>query len=173
MFACAGVVSGHRDLAKVPAMSETSAAGPILIAYDGSDHAKDAIAQAGRQLRGDRPVIVLTVWEQLDAVPFWGVPLATMPDEMTEQVIAQAEAVAAEGVALAADAGLAAAEAEVALGAPVWSRIVETAEERGASVIVIGSHGRSGLGYAMIGSVAGAVAQHAEIPLLITRLPRD
>jgi nucleotide-binding universal stress UspA family protein len=136
MFACAGVVSGHRDLAKVPAMSETSAAGPILIAYDGSDHAKDAIAQAGRQLRGDRPVIVLTVWEPLDAVPFWGVPLATMPDEMTEQVIAQAEAVAAEGVALAA-------------------------------------HGRSGLGYAMIGSVAGAVAQHAEIPLLITRLPRD
>ena len=154
-------------------MSETSATGPILIAYDGSDHAKDAIAQAGRQLRGNRPVIVLTVWEPLDAVPFWGVPLATMPDEMTEQVVAQAETVAAEGVALAADAGLGTAQAEVELGAPVWSRIVETAEQRGASVIVIGSHGRTGIGFAVMGSVANAVAQRSEVPVLITRLPQD
>ena len=154
-------------------MSETNATGPILIAYDGSDHAKDAIAQAGRQLRGDRPVIVLTVWEPLDAVPFWGVPLATMPDEMTEQVVAQAEGVAAEGVALAAEAGLGVAEAEVELGAPVWARIVETAEQRGASVIVIGAHGRTGIGFAVMGSVANAVAQRADVPVLVTRLPRD
>jgi len=118
-------------------------------------------------------VIVLTVWEPLDAVPFWGVPLATMPDEMTEQVVAQAETVAAEGVALAADAGLETAQAEVELGAPVWSRIVETAEQRGASVIVIGSHGRTGIGFAVMGSVANSVSQLAEVPVLITRLPQD
>jgi nucleotide-binding universal stress UspA family protein len=65
------------------------------------------------------------------------------------------------------------AMAEVELGAPVWARIVETAEQRGASVIVIGSHGRTGIGFAVMGSVANAVAQRAEVPVLITRRPRD
>ena len=57
--------------------------------------------------------------------------------------------------------------------APVWARIVETAEQRGASVIVIGAHGRTGIGVAVMGSVANAVAQRADVPVLVTRLPRD
>ncbi|MCB0877125.1 MAG: universal stress protein [Solirubrobacterales bacterium] len=152
-------------------MTDRSDAGPILIAYDGSDCSKDAIAEAGRQLRDDRSAIVLTVWEPLDAVPFWGVPMATMPSEMTEQVVTRAREVAAEGVALIGEAGFE-AEPRVELGAPVWSRIVETADEVGASVIVLGSHGRSSVGYAVMGSVATAVAHHAKVPVLITRESR-
>ena len=49
----------------------------------------------------------------------------------------------------------------------------ETAEQAGASVIVLGSHGRSGVGYAVIGSVATAVAHHAKVPVLITREAKD
>jgi len=146
--------------------------GPILIAYDGSDCAKSAVAEAGRQLRDDRAAVVLTVWEPLDAVPFWGVPMATMPTEMTEEVVARAHAVADEGAALAAESGFTETETEVELGAPVWARIVEVAERRGASVIVLGSHGRTGVGYAVMGSVATAVAHHAKAPVLITRDPR-
>ncbi len=153
-------------------MTDQSRGGPILIAYDGSDCSKAAVEEAGRQLRDDRNAIVLTVWEPLDAVPFWGVPMATMPTEMTEQVVAQAEKVAEEGVALAGRAGFA-AKTRVELGAPVWARIVETADEVGASVIVLGSHGRSGVGYAVMGSVATAVAHHAKVPVLITRESSD
>jgi nucleotide-binding universal stress UspA family protein len=149
-------------------MSEPSEEGPVLIAYDGSDCSKAAIEEAGRQLRGQRPAIVLTVWEPLDAVPFWGAPMATVPTEITEEVVAQAEKVAAEGVALANDAGFE-ARPMVELGAPVWTRIVETAEGQRASVIVLGSHGRSSVGYAFMGSVATAVAHHAKAPVLITR----
>ena len=149
-------------------MNDSSSSGPILIAYDGSDCSKVAVAEAGRQLRDGRWAIVLTVWEPLDAVPFWGVPMATMPTEMTEQVVAQATKVAEEGVALSNRAGFE-AEARIELGAPVWARIVETAEEVGAEVIVLGSHGRSGVGYAVMGSVATAVAHHAKVPVLITR----
>jgi nucleotide-binding universal stress UspA family protein len=153
-------------------MTATSADGPILIAYDGSECSKAAIEQAGRQLRDDRGAIILTVWEPLDAVPFWGVPLATMPNEMTDEVVVRANEVADEGVKLAAAAGFE-ADTRVELGAPVWARIVETAEQAGASVIVLGSHGRSGVGYAVMGSVATAVAHHAKVPVLITREAKD
>ena len=46
-------------------------------------------------------------------------------------------------------------------------------EQAGASVIVLGSHGRSGVGYAVMGSVATAVAHHAKVPVLITREAKD
>ena len=39
----------------------------------------------------------------------------------------------------------------------------------GAGIIVIGSHGRSGVRYAALGSVATAVAHHATVPVLIAR----
>ncbi len=149
-------------------MSEISEEGPVLIAYDGSDCSKAAIEQAGRQLRTDRPAIVLTVWEPLDAVPFWGAPMATVPAEITEEVVTLAEKVAAEGVALAADAGFD-ARPLVELGAPVWARIVEMADSERASMIVLGSQGRSSVGYAVMGSVATAVAHHAKAPVMITR----
>jgi nucleotide-binding universal stress UspA family protein len=154
-------------------MSDVSDRGPILIAYDGSDCAKAAVGEAARQLRDDRTVVVLTIWEPLDAVPFWGVPMATMPSEMTEEVVAQANKVAGEGAVLAAESGLGEVETQVELGAPVWARIVEVAEQRDASVIVLGSHGRSGVGYAVMGSVATAVAHHAKAPVLITRAADD
>lgn len=150
-------------------MAESSA-GPILIAYDGSDCAREAIAEAGRQLRDDRPTIVLTIWEPLDAVPFWGVPLAAVSTDLTDEVMARARAVADEGVALARAAGFE-ASAEVELGAPVWKRIVDLAAQRDASIIVLGSHGRSSVGYAVMGSVATAVAHHAKAPVMITRAP--
>ena len=40
-----------------------SADSPVLIAYDGSDHAKAAIAQAGELLRTPRAAVVLSVFE--------------------------------------------------------------------------------------------------------------
>jgi nucleotide-binding universal stress UspA family protein len=147
-----------------------SSAGPILIAYDGSDCAKEAIAEAGRQLRDDRPAIVLTVWEPLDAVPFWGVPLAAVSSDLTDEVMARAQEVAEEGGGLAAAAGFE-ASVQVELGAPVWERIVDVATQRDASIIVLGSQGRSSVGYAVLGSVATAVAHHAKAPVMITRGP--
>ncbi len=58
-------------------------------------------------------------------------------------------------------------------GDPAWAQIVETAEREQAAIIVLGSHGRSSIGYAAIGSVATAVAHHARVPVLIVREPRE
>jgi nucleotide-binding universal stress UspA family protein len=55
---------------------------------------------------------------------------------------------------------------------PPGSRIVETAEELDAGLIVLGSHGRSGLGYVLLGSVATAVAQHSKRSVMIIHRDR-
>jgi universal stress protein A len=47
--------------------------------------------------------------------------------------------------------------------------IVKAAREWPADLIVIGSHGRSGLQRALLGSVAEAVTRHAPCPVLVVR----
>jgi nucleotide-binding universal stress UspA family protein len=141
---------------------------PVLIAYDGSEQARAAIAAAGDQLKTDRKAIVLAVWEPIEAIPFWGAPVSQVPSSLMDQIRGEAEKVAAEGAELAKAAGFK-AEPAVAEGAPVWKAIVDAAEGRGASMIAMGSHGRSGLGYVAMGSVATSVAHHANVPVLICR----
>lgn len=139
---------------------------PVLFAYDGSDHAKAAIEQAGRQLRTGRPAVVLTVWLPLQSIPF--ARLAVVPDDVAEVMGEGARETAAEGVELANAAGFD-ADPLVEVGSPVWQRIVQVADENDAAVVVIGSHGRSGVSYVTMGSVATAVAHHSKRPVLITR----
>ena len=47
--------------------------------------------------------------------------------------------------------------------------IVDTAKELGADLIVIGSHGRSGIARMMLGSVANKVVAESPIPVLVCR----
>lgn len=141
---------------------------PIIIAYDGSDEAKAAIEAAGDQLRTPRRALVLTVRVHLEAVPFWGVPITSLPPEIAEIAIKNAKKTADEGVELAAAAGFD-AEPLVELGDPVWRTIVDAAEDHGAGLIVLGSHGRSAVTRTMMGSVATSVAHHAKQPVLIAR----
>ena len=47
--------------------------------------------------------------------------------------------------------------------------IIKTAKEQGIDLIVIGSHGRTGLSHVLIGSVAEKVSRKAPCPVLIVR----
>ena len=49
---------------------------------------------------------------------------------------------------------------------PTWQTIVETADEVGAGMIVMGTHGRHGLPRALLGSVAEKVVRTAHTPVL-------
>ena len=141
---------------------------PILIAYDGSDQAKAAIALAGRNLRTPRAAVVLSVFEPLGAIPFWGVPVSRVPPMFLQEAEDAAKNVSEKGAELARKAGFEATPAVIE-GSPVWEKIVQAARSEGAGIIVIGSHGRSGVRYAAMGSVATAVAHHATVPVLIAR----
>jgi nucleotide-binding universal stress UspA family protein len=78
---------------------------------------------------------------------------------LSDEIGAQAlEQTAAEGASLAQAAGCNASSA-AAEAAPTWKGIVNAAEKHDSSLIVLGSHGRTGLAGVLIGSVAEAVAE--------------
>ena len=77
-----------------------------------------------------------------------------------------AEETAAHGASLAEKAGFRSQSVAVE-AAPTWKGIVETAEERDASLIVLGSHRRSGLVGHLLGSVAAAVVTHSPRSVLV------
>jgi nucleotide-binding universal stress UspA family protein len=53
------------------------------------------------------------------------------------------------------------------------STLVEEARRTGADLLVVGSHGRSGLSKLVLGSVAAYVASHAPCSVLIVKRPHD
>ncbi len=77
-----------------------------------------------------------------------------------------AEETAAHGASLAEQAGFRAQSIAIE-AAPTWKGIVEVADERRASLIVLGSHRRRGLAGHLLGSVAAAVASHSACSVLI------
>jgi nucleotide-binding universal stress UspA family protein len=145
--------------------TNNGARGPVVFAYDGSELAKLAIDEAARQLTPGRDALVITVWHPFDVgfVPAGGVRFDAA---QVSDVRKAAEQTAGAGASLAQRAGFnargAAAEAE-----PTWKGIVKTADEHDASLIVLGSHGRTGLASVLIGSVAEAVAAHSRRSVLI------
>jgi len=58
------------------------------------------------------------------------------------------------------------------VGRPV-KRIVEIAEKKRASMIIIGSHGRSGLSGLLLGSKAGQVVQLSTIPVTVVKTSKE
>lgn len=54
-----------------------------------------------------------------------------------------------------------------------WEEVHAVAEEIGADLIVIGTHGRKGLAHALIGSVAEKVVRTATRPVLTIHGPRS
>lgn len=57
-------------------------------------------------------------------------------------------------------------ETRVVLGLP-FSDICQLAEQNHVDVIVMGSHGRTGIGHILLGSVAERVVRHALCPVLV------
>jgi nucleotide-binding universal stress UspA family protein len=78
----------------------------------------------------------------------------------------EARKVAEEGAKLARSSGFD-AEPLAERGEPVWGRIVDSAEEHDAGLLVMGSHGRTGIGFVLLGSIAAATARHTDRPVLI------
>jgi len=142
---------------------------PVLLCYDGSDDAKHAIEHAGELLSGD--ALVVTVWQRVIYVlgGFGAASMAPPADtrEIDEDVERVCKRTAAEGAERARAAGFDAEGVTVEATGPIWNTVLEFADERDASVIVLGSRGLSGFKSLMLGSVSHGVAQHAHRPVLV------
>jgi nucleotide-binding universal stress UspA family protein len=143
---------------------------PVLFAYDGSELAGFAIEQAAGQLATGRDVLVLCVWQPVD-VGFVPTSQRHFDADQATEVRRAAEETAAHGASLAEVAGFR-AQSLVVEAAPTWKGIVDTAEARHVSLIVVGSHRRGGLIGHLHGNVAAAVIAHAPFSVLVVH-PRD
>jgi nucleotide-binding universal stress UspA family protein len=152
-------------------MTSAPDSGLVVFAYDGSDLATHAIEEAGELLSTPRDALVVTVWKPFDVgfVPAEGIQFDA---EQTVEVRKAAEQTAAAGAALAERAGFRAQGCAIEYS-PTWKGIIKVADEREASVIVLGSHGRSGFAGVFVGSVAGTVGSHCRRSVLIVHRQRS
>ena len=158
----------------------SSATAPIVIAFDGSAAAIDAVSQAAGLLGEGRDAVILTVWEPglltAAVAPIPGGLGAPVPPPDIEQVKAldrsehdHADRIAADGVKLAGDHGLN-ASAHVARDAgSVASTILRVADEHDAAAIVIGSKRHSAIASVLLGSTTEAVLHKTSRPLVVIR----
>jgi universal stress protein A len=145
----------------------------ILLPTDFSECASHALAYA-TDLARDAGAAILCVHVVEPVMPTVGYTGITEPLPMAD-ISEQLEDSAARNLPKIADseecAGLEVEEV-VAHGDPA-SEIVRVARERGVDLIVISSHGRTGLGRILFGSTAEAVVRHAPCPVLVVKPPPE
>jgi nucleotide-binding universal stress UspA family protein len=144
----------------------------LLLCYDGSDQAIEAIGFAAALFPPGTPSTVLYAWQPaaVEVTASW-TPLP-IPRDAKEQEEARALEVAEAGVRRARALGEVAPEVEQCLGPTVrrvavaWQTIVDAAGGD-VDLIVTGTRGRSGVRSLLLGSASQHVADHAACPVLI------
>ena len=141
----------------------------ILIPVDGSTTALCAVSKsAGLAKTYGSTVTVLYV---IDSYPFTGVGADFAYGQAQYLTAATAEANTALDSAKAAlmEAGVDKVNTKLADGHAVHEAITRSAEELGADLIVMGSHGRKGLEKLVLGSVTQRVLGATTLPVLVVR----
>jgi nucleotide-binding universal stress UspA family protein len=144
-------------------------AGPVLLCFDGSEGATEAIRSAAGILRGRDAVVLSVAVPAEEEFPFRPVgeivgKLTRLYREWDEYAEELATSQARRGSELANQAGVT-ARPLTATGKPAPT-ILRVAQEQHAAVIVLGSH-RWGPISGMLGSVAARVVRESRRPVLI------
>lgn len=140
----------------------------ILVPVDGSKTADLAVGKAIGLAKafGSRVTVIYVI----DPYPFTGVGSDFAYGQAEYLSAATSEANAAVKAAKEAFAGASVTvAASVVESHTAWRGIVDAADSLQADLIVIGSHGRSGLEKLVLGSVAQAVLSHTKLPVLVVR----
>lgn len=140
----------------------------ILVPLDGSQRA-EAILSHVTQLasRFSAEVVLVQVIEPLPQVTSPGVPVPSLPVADINELKAAAETYLAGISAQLCAQGLG-VRLLVPYG-PVVEQIIATADQEQVDLIAIASHGRGGLALLFYGSVASALLQRVNQPLLMVR----
>lgn len=139
----------------------------IVVATDFSDLAGEAVDTAVAFARASGATLDLVHVATETAYPVpppmdmlrLPVDLPSVIEEASTQLQVEQDRVRAQGIDCEGTVLVGRADAE----------IVRHADETGADLIILGTHGRSGLGHALLGSVAEKVVQHGHCPVLTVR----
>lgn len=136
----------------------------IIIAVDRSEEA-DQVINAAKDIAGDASLTLITVIQPI-AFAYGPGQAALLPNyENFEEAIAKAAAARLEALANSHEI---ACEKVTIIGAPA-QEIRKHATDNNADLIVIGSHGRHGLGL-LLGSTASSVLHGAPCNVFVVRI---
>lgn len=160
--------AGHRSAVaplpepKAPKVHPTR----ILVPVDFSSASGKAVAYADAFASTfGASVVLIHVVEPLVLPSEFGYVPAPSPEEEMRHLAA----VKTRLQSLAADLESAKRSAvEVRIGRP-WQEITTAAQELGADLLVITTHGRTGIKHVLMGSVAEKIVRHAGCPVLVVR----
>jgi nucleotide-binding universal stress UspA family protein len=144
--------------------------GPIVVPLDFSDCAPLLLEEALRYARAfDAPLVLLHVVDPPRGIPLDsvvhppGAPAVTVAEALRRDATKHSESLRA-----AVERSEVPARTRVEFG-PIAQKILEVASEVRASMIVMGTHGRTGLVRLTLGSVAETVIRRAEVPVVTVR----
>ena len=141
----------------------------ILLPTDGSDLSDKATATAVRFAKlNQAKIVAITVIQPL--------PFSSMGDSGavidTGQFASQMQEAARRHIGKVAAAALAADipfEGVVTMSPSPYEEIVETAKKYGCDIIMMASHGRTGLNRLFLGSETQKVLAHTTLPVMVLR----
>lgn len=141
----------------------------ILIAVDASDYSQKA-AQYGmglaQQLGAEVALVHIDEFQMMANVggdPILGDQMIIMP-ELAE---IQKDSAIHLLEQMANDYGNGLTLTKIIKSGDIKSEILETAKTWNASIIVLGTHGRTGLDHFLLGSMAESITRHSDCPVLI------
>lgn len=141
----------------------------ILCPIDFSASSRAAFELAAQLAREGGGALVIA--HVCDPLP-WTSGEYTLAGDVIQSLVDSAQAELSKWPGRAKELGVERAETLFLTGVP-WDRIVNAArEDRTIDLIVMGTHGRTGLKHALLGSVAEKTLRYAPCPVLVVR-PRE
>jgi len=141
----------------------------ILIATDGSSLANRAVEHGLNLAKSvHAKVLILTVTERFHIFALEADQLEETSSSFGEHMRKQAERSLSEASAIARNLGVEATTLQMEDDAP-YRAIIRMAEDHACDLIVMASHGRSGVSALLLGSETMKVLHHSTIPVLVVR----
>ena len=143
----------------------------ILVPSDGSQLSSDTVKRAIAFARETKAQVTFFFAKPDYPVAFYGEGALidpTTPDKFAEMADQQAREILAAHEAAAKAEGVASASMSSVSDTP-YEAIIAAAEEAGADLIFMASHGRRGISGLLLGSETQKVLTHSKIPVLVYR----
>lgn len=143
----------------------------ILVPTDGSQLSSDTVKRAIAFAKEARAKITFFFAKPDYPVAFYGEGALidpTTPDKFAEMAEQQASEILAAHEAAAKAEGVVSAAMSSVSDTP-YEAIIAAAEEAGADLIFMASHGRRGISGLLLGSETQKVLTHSKIPVLVYR----
>ncbi len=149
----------------------TTPAGPftsILVPYDGGEPSQAALALAFRLLGPTSRLVVVTVVNEAPLISESAVSVAAYdPTELFEAMDEEGRVLLADAVSRCAVAKVTPVT-EMVHDTPVPA-ILAAAKKHACDLIVMGTHGRTGIGRFFLGSTTEGVLRQSDVPVLTIR----